>query len=117
MEINYQNFLEDYKNNKITVLVDKTKAGRFIISQLANKRFKPAHYFWTWVAFLLIFILPIVLLFEFWFYSIVSLVAGIWIYGAAKTSASQFVLENMLEDEKFFEFVMENNGAIIHINK
>ena len=45
--INYQQFLEGYRTGEFTVLVDKQKAGDFVMSKFADKHNKPAHLFWT----------------------------------------------------------------------
>lgn len=45
--IGYQQFLEGYKTGEFTVLVDKSKAGDFVVSEFADKHNKLAHLFWT----------------------------------------------------------------------
>lgn len=111
--ISYEEFLKEYKANKIIVKVDRMKAGRFVESKEAGKRFKPAHYFWTYASFFLMFVLPIIMLFKFWVYAVLSFLGGIFLYQAVKKSAAGFVLENMLEDEKFWRFAVEKGGAIL----
>jgi len=116
-QISYEEFLRGYKENKIIVKVNRMTAGKFIESEIAGKRFKPAHYFWTYASFFLIFIFPIILIFKFWFYSVLSILGGISLYSSTKKSAIEFVIENMLEDEKFWRFAVENKGAVLTDDK
>ncbi len=112
--ISYQKFLERYKAGEIAVLVDKSKVGDFVLSEFADKHNKPAHLFWTWLGILLVFPTPIVLWFLFsWIHALGSFVLGLMINSAARKSASQFVLQNMLENEDFWDYVLLHKGAII----
>lgn len=105
--INYQQFLEGYKTGEFTVLLDKSKTGDFVMSKFADKYNKPAHFFWTWLGILLIFPAPIIFWILFgWIHAIGSFVLGVTIRSAAKKSASQFVLQNMLESEDFWRWIL-----------
>ncbi|OGK38370.1 hypothetical protein A3F03_01455 [Candidatus Roizmanbacteria bacterium RIFCSPHIGHO2_12_FULL_41_11] len=112
--INYQQFLEGYKTNEFAVLVNKSKAGDFVMSKFGDKYNKPAHLFFTWLGIILIVPLPIILLiFYGWIHAVSSFIIGLMINSAAKKSASQFVLQNMLESEDFWDYVLLHKGAII----
>ncbi len=112
--INYQQFLERYKTGEITVLVNKSKAGDFVMSKFGDKHNKPAHLFFTWLGIILIIPLPIILLiFYGWIHAVGSFIIGLMINSAARKSASQFVLQNMIESEDFWDYVLLHKGAII----
>lgn len=112
--INYQQFLEGYKAGEVTVLVNKSKAGDFVMSKFGDKHNKPAHLFFTWLGILLIFPSPIVFWILFgWIYALGSFLLGLMINKAARKSASQFVLQNMIEGEDFWDYVLLHKGAII----
>lgn len=112
--INYQQFLESYKTGEIIVLVNKSKAGDFVMSKFGNKNNKLMHLFWTWSGILLIFPLPIIFWILFsWVYALCSLALGLIISKMARKSASQFVLQNMIESEDFWNYILLHKGATI----
>ena len=112
--ITYQQFLEKYKKGEINVLVNKSKAGDFVMSKFGDKHNKPAHLFWTWLGILLVFPAPIILWIIFgWIYALGSFVLGLMINSAARKSAEQFVLQNMIESEDFWDYVLLHKGAVI----
>jgi len=116
--INYQQFLEGYKTGEITVLVNNSKAGDFVMSKFGDKHNKPAHLFWTWLGILLIFPAPIIFWVQFgWVHALGSFVLGLMLSAAARKSASQFVLQNMIESEDFWDYVLLHKGAIIQDEK
>jgi hypothetical protein len=110
-EITYQEFVNKYKTGEIGLTIDPNKAGDFILSKFANKHNKPAHLFWTWTGVILI-PLSIFFIFIHWQYAIISFIAGALIINGARKSACQFVAENMVQDEKFWFYVLFHNGAI-----
>ncbi len=109
----HKEFVEEYKKGNALLYITKNTAGTFVMSPLADKFNKPAHLFWTNLAFILLLPAPIILLFFNWIYSICSFMAGIMVWNASKKSAQDFVGQNMIEDERFCKFVLENNGAKI----
>jgi len=112
--INYQQFLEGYKTGEITVLVNNSKAGDFVMSKFGDKHNKPAHLFFTWLGIIMIIPFPIILvIFQGWISAIGSFVFGLMINSAVRKSASQFVLQNMIESEDFWDYVLFHKGAII----
>ncbi len=112
--VTYHQFLEGYKAGEIMVLVDKTKAGDFVMSELADKRNKPANLFWTWAGLIVMIPLPIILwIYQGWVYALGSFVLGSMINNAARKSAGEFVLENMLKDKRFWDYVLLHNGAVM----
>lgn len=112
--INHKQFIEGYNSGEFTVLVDKSRAGDFVMSQFADKHNRPAHLFWTWLGIILAFPLSIVLfIFSSWIHAIGSLILGLIVTSAARKSASQFVVQNMLENEDFWDYVVLHKGAKI----
>lgn len=112
--LTHNEFVERYKAGDFTVHVNKWKAGDFILSEYADKHYKPAHLFWSWTGIILAIPLPIALLFfTSWKYSLCSFFLGFLIVGASRKSAAQFVLQNMLEDEDFWNYVLLHGGAKI----
>lgn len=111
--ITHQQFVDGYKAGKIIASIDKSKAGDFVLSNFADKHNKPAHLFWSWSGIVLAIPLPIMLIFINWRYSIIPFISGLIIVSAARKTAEQFVLKNMLENESFFEYVLSHEGARI----
>lgn len=112
--IDYQQFLQRYKAGEFAVLVNKSKAGDFVMSKFGDKHNKPAHLFFTWLSIILIVPLPIILLIVYgWIHVVGSFIIGLMINAAARKSASRFVLRNMLESENFWDYVLLHKGAII----
>ena len=112
--INYQQFLQGYRTGEFVVLVNKSKAGDFVMSKFGDKHNKPAHIFFTWLGIIMIVPLPIILLiFQGWIFAVGSFILGLMINSAARKSASQFVLQNMIKGEDFWDYVLLHKGAII----
>ena len=112
-KLTHKEFVEKYKSGSLTVLIDDMKAGDFVLSQYASKYNKPAHQFWTWTGLILTFIVPLGLLAVHWVLSLLCAGIGYAIIKSARKSAQEFVLENMLEDEIFWAYVLIYDGAII----
>lgn len=111
--INHSEFIDGYKNKSLSILINRNKAADFVLSVFADKRNKSAHYFWSYAAILLVFFLPIVLLFVSWKYSIISFFVGLFVSSASRNSDEQFIVQNMLDNEDFFEYVLLHGGAKI----
>ena len=112
--IDYQQFLQGYKTGEFVVLIDKSKAGDFVMSKFGDKHNKPAHLFFTWLGIILIVPMPIILLiFYGWIHAVGSFIIGLMINSAARKSATQFVLQNMLESEDFWDYLLLHKGAVI----
>jgi hypothetical protein len=111
--ITHKEFIEGYAARKFSVLINKNKAGDFILSKLADKHNKPAYYFWSWLGIIMVLPASIGLFIISWKYSIFSFICGLFIITASKKSSTQFVLQNMIDDEDFFEYVLLHQGAKI----
>lgn len=114
VSISYNQFLEQYKSGDILVLVNEDKAGDFVMSDFGDKNNKRAHLFWTYLGLLMLIPLPIILFFlKHWVYAIVCFFIGYIVVKSARKSASQFVLQNMLESEDFWDYALMHGGAIM----
>lgn len=111
--ITHQQFVDGYKAGEIIASIDRSKAGDFVLSDLADKHNKPAHLFWSWGGIILAIPLPLILIFINWRYSVIPFILGLIIISASRKTADQFVLKNMLENESFFEYVLLHGGAKI----
>jgi len=112
-QLHTRKFVEGYRTEKFIVLIDKNRAGDFVLSDFADKHSKPAHLFWSWCGIILAIPLPIIFIFINWRYSIISFIAGIIIVEGSRKSATDFVLRNMLENESFWEYILLHKGAMI----
>ena len=109
--ITHQEFVDRYGSGGLTVMVSKWRAGDFIMSSYANRRYKAAHVFWTCLGVIVAIPLSIVLLFFRWYIAPISFVVGLIIVSAARRTAGQFVMQNMLESEDFWDYVLVHGGA------
>lgn len=112
-EITYEEFLDGYKNKKITLHISRGMADYLILSKVANKYNKSAYLFWDWIGTILLIPLPIILIFINWPYSIISVIWGILIKVGANKSLYEFISQNMLDDKAFWAYVLFQKGAII----
>lgn len=111
--ITHKEFAEGYLSGQYSVTIDENRAGDFVLSDFADKHNKPAHYFWTWLGILLVVPIPIALLFVSWIYSACSFIVGLFVVAAARRTDRGFVIQNMVDDESFFDYVLMHHGAKI----
>jgi len=111
--ITHSEFVEGYKQRKYLVYVAKNKAGDFVMSEYGQRRYSLAHQFWSWLGIISTWLLPIGLLFISWIYALISFLLGLVITSAARKSAQEFVLQNMLESEDFWDYALLHGGAEI----
>lgn len=109
--ISHDDFVKGYRTGEYSIFINKSKAGDFVMSKVADKHNKPTHVFWTWIGIILTFPLPIILLFFSWIYSIISFVFGLMIVSSSRKSAEQFVMQNMIDDKNFWEYMLMYKGA------
>jgi len=114
--ITHQNFVNEYKAGKLQILIDKSKVGDFILSSHADKHYKPAYLFWTWLGIILLVPVPIILLFYHWYYSVIAFFIGFIVFKASRKSGAQFVIENMISNEDFWDYILLHKGAKITDN-
>ena len=112
--ITHRQFKEGYATGDILVSINESKAGDFVMSSFGDKYNKPAHLFFTWLGILLAVPFPIFLWLYFgWGYALGSFLLGFMVNKAARKSASQFCLYNMIENEDFWDYILLHNGATL----
>jgi hypothetical protein len=113
IKITHEEFVEGFNSGKYEISVNKNKAANFVVSTLADKRNKPAHYFWSWTGILLTFLMPVIFLFYSYFYAFCSFVLGLLIIEGARKSDQQFIVENVLKDQNFWIYALHYGGIIV----
>lgn len=99
----HSEFVEAYRSKGVEVRVDKQMALRVMESQDMPGRFRAAHLFWSWI-WLLSFPLAIVLgIFVQWWVGLIVLVVALLLPRSIKHSAIDFVLEQCVENEAFYD--------------
>lgn len=106
-------FLREYRIGKMTVLVNRSRAGDFVLSEFGRPEYKLAHYFWTWLAILCVLGGLLLWVFYSWKIGVGLLFLGIMLNSSARKSAGQFVLGQMLDNEDFWTYVLLHGGAEI----
>jgi hypothetical protein len=111
--LSHKQFKEKYKKGELEILVNKKLAGDLVLSPQADPKYKPVHLFWTWLGIIFTIPIPIILLFISWVFAPIVFVIGLIVSGAVRKSAGQFVIQNMIEDEIFWNYVILHSGAIL----
>lgn len=114
--ITHKVFVDLYNKGEVEVALNMNKAGDFVLSQYSEARYKLAHYFWTWLGILCI---PAGIIFFFifkWYIALVTIIAGLIVMKATRKSSGKFVLEQMLANEEFWNYVLLHEGATIKDN-
>ena len=109
----YQQFLKGYESDEILVYVVKQKAGDFIMSNFALKKYKYLHATLAWTGVLTTFIVSFVLIFINWKIAIISFIFGMIISGISRKLSTKLVLSNMLKSEDFWDYILLHGGAKI----
>jgi hypothetical protein len=110
----HNEFVKAYKSGQITVAVNRRLALRSMRSPYVAKRYKAAHLFWTWVWFLSIPAGITLMILVKWWIGLAVLVVGFFLPRAIRESSTDFVLEQALEDEGFYDFAI--NAGLLKIN-
>ena len=110
----YDEFVKAYKSGRITVAVNRSLALRSMESPYVAKRYKVAHHFWTWVWFLSIPTGIILWIFIKWWIGLAVIVVGFLLPRAIKQTDMEFVLEQALEDEVFYDYAIKAGLLKIH---
>jgi hypothetical protein len=109
----HDEFVKAYKSGQITAAVNRRLALRSMKSPYVAKRYKTAHLFWTWIWFLSIPAGILLMIFVKWWIGLLVFIIGFLLPRAIKESSTQFVLEQALEDEKFYQFAIEEGLLVI----
>lgn len=111
--ITYQQFLDRYKSGQIFVHINKHKAGDFIMSDFASKKYKYLHTIIVWSGILITFLLTFISFFINWKLAILSFIFGVVIIGISRNLSGKFVLSNMLASQDFWDYILLHGGAKI----
>lgn len=83
------------------------------MSEFADRKYRPAHLFWTWLGIISIPASVLFWIFYGWIVAIGCFIAGLVVLANARKSAAGFVLKNMVEDNQFFIYVLTHGGAVL----
>lgn len=111
--MNHKEFVEKYKKGEIAVSVDRGKALHTIGQGYLPKRYTYAHYFWTYIWFLLIPVGIVLIFIKGLLIGIGVLVLSFMVGEAAKKSAFQFILEYAIENEEFYNACIKAEVLVI----
>jgi hypothetical protein len=109
--ISHDQFVQMYRSGELYVKVNGSKAGDLVMSEFGAKPYCLAHSFWTWTSIVMLIPLPIALLFVKWYLAVACFLIGAVVYQAARKSAREFVLSNMLERVDFWDYALLHGGA------
>jgi len=109
----HDEFIKAYKNQTIIVKVHKNMAMRLMDYPGIKKTNRAAHLFWTWVWFLSIPAAIACFIFFRWWVGLIVLLVGFALPRAIKDSATEFVIEQALEDERFYNLAVELKALLI----
>ena len=112
--ISHREFVSLYEQGQLTVSVDQFKAGDFILSPFSKNHYKYAHYFWNLLGFILLIGGIASIFFINWTIALAAIIIGLVIISAVRKSAGTFVMEQMLDDEEFWDYILLHKGAKIH---
>jgi len=114
--VTHSEFVEAWKFRRITVSVNKEFALRVMSSPDMPRRYRTAHFFWSWI-WLLSFPLAIILgIFVKWWAGLIVLIVGLLLPRAIKHSATDFVLEHCVEDAEFYDKAINSGLLIVNEN-
>ena len=77
------------------------------------KRYRAAHLFWSWVWFLSVPAAIACMIWVRWWIGLIVLIIGFALPKAIKQSAAQFVIEQALDDEQFYNLAIESKVLMI----
>jgi len=108
--MNHSEFLEKYRKGLARAHINESDALQILNADIMPKRYFYAHTFWSWVWLLSLIIgIPIAIWVNRWV-GIVIFILGLVLPRAIKSSASGFVLEYALENEDFYNIVIESES-------
>jgi len=109
----HQEFVQGYKQGLVRARIHESAAMQLMNTTAVEKRYRYAHLFWSWVWILTI---PIGIVLIIWvnkWVGIGIIVLGIILPRVIKRSASEFVLEQTLADENFYNNLIESKILIV----
>jgi hypothetical protein len=116
--MDHVDFIRLWKEGKLLVDVDRTKALQVVGSKIMPMRYQLAHAFWSWVWLLTIPIWFSVMYFYAWWAGLLGLFfITPLISRATKTAAMQFIIERAVDSKEFFDFAVSTKTIEIRHKK
>jgi hypothetical protein len=107
----FEEFVAAYHSKQVAAHIDRSLALQLMEASAVAKRYRAAHLLWTWVWFLSIPAAIVLIIWVNWWVGLIVLLIGFALPRAIKQSATQFVLEQALEDKGFYELAVKS-GAL-----
>jgi hypothetical protein len=109
MSLSHQEFVARYKAGGISVHVDQSAAMHVCDHHpMIDKPTRFAHHFWKSTGCLIPVIGLVCFFFLKWYWALTIIVAGVaLVIPAVRTSAAQFVLKASLDDELFYQEMVD----------
>ena len=110
--MDHSEFIQSWKQGKLEINVDRSKALKVVSTNMLPKRYQAAHMFWSWVWILSIPAAFAVMYFYKWWAGLLLLVfITPALSNSTKKSAMQFMIDHSVENQKFYEFAV-SEGVI-----
>jgi len=103
----HSEFVVAWKQNKLEIDVDRSKALQIANSKMLPKRYQVAHIFWSWVWILSIpAAIVVMFLYKWWVGLLILVLVAPLISKSTKKSAMQFMIDYSLESPEFYQFAL-----------
>lgn len=103
----HSEFVVAWKQGKLDVDVDRSKALQITNSKMLPKRYQAAHIFWSWVWILSIpAAIVVMFLYKWWVGLLILIFVTPLISKSTKKSAMQFMIDYALESPEFYQFAL-----------
>lgn len=109
----HEEFVQAYRTGKIAARVNRSLALQLMGTTAMAKRYRAAHLFWSWVWFLSVPAAIACMIWVRWWIGLIVLITGFALPKAIKQSAAQFVIEQALDDEQFYNLAIESKVLMI----
>jgi len=109
----HKEFVQGYKQGFVRAQIHESAAMQLMNTTAIEKRYQYAHVFWSWVWILSI---PMGIVLIIWvnkWIGIAIILVGLILPRAIKRTASEFVLEQAVKDENFYNVLIESKILIV----
>lgn len=112
--ITHLTFKKEYNSNLLLIYINRKYINEFVTSQIANQNNKRAYIFYKRLSWVIIVLMPIILFLKgLGLVSLSPILVGWFILSANDKSGKEFLIDNMLDDEKFWNYITLNKGAYV----
>ncbi|MHA1170294.1 MAG: hypothetical protein ACTSRU_20905 [Candidatus Hodarchaeales archaeon] len=106
----HSEFVQAWKDGRLRIEVDRSKALEIADSKMLPKRYKAANIFWSWVWILSIpAALAVMFLYKWWVGLLILIIVTPAISSSTKKSAMQFIIDHSLENPEFYHFAVSES--------